>query len=150
MSAQYQSAEENKNVVRRFWEDVFGKGELNVADEILANDYKLTSADGSTMMLNGRESMKKLIDLMHDALTNMQVTIHDQIAEEDKVVTCWTVTGVYENEIMNMAPTGKRMVAQGISVSTVSDGIIEEISQSFERSFEPPTEVEFNLHRWFW
>jgi predicted ester cyclase len=101
-------------------------------------------------MLNGLESMKKLIELMHGALTNMQVRIHDQIEEGDKVVTCWSVAGVYDKEIMKMVPNNKRMVAQGISVTTISDGMIREISQSFERSFEPVGEVEFNIHRWLW
>ncbi len=144
------SNEENKSVVRRYWEDVFGKGELDVANEILASDCKVNSPDGSTIIMNGRESMKKFIELMHRALTNMQVTIHEQIAEEDKVVTCWTVTGVYENGILNMAPNGERLVAQGISVVTVSEGIIQEISQSFEPSFEPPTEDQALVHKFLW
>jgi predicted ester cyclase len=146
------SHEDNKDLVRRYWEDVFGKRELHVADEIVASDCKVKSANGSTMIMDGRESMKKFIDLMHGALTNMQVTIHDQIAEEDKVVTRWTVTGVmnYENKILNMAPIGQRMVAQGISVSRVSDGTIKEIAQTFERSLEPPSDVEFNIHHWLW
>jgi predicted ester cyclase len=140
----------NKDLARSYLEEVFGKGNSNKADQILASDCKLKSADGSTVMLNGLESMKKLIELMHGALTNMQVRIHDQIEEGDKVVTCWSVAGVYDKEIMKMVPNNKRMVAQGISVTTISDGMIREISQSFERSFEPVGEVEFNIHRWLW
>lgn len=140
----------NKDLARSYLEEVFGKDDSNKADQILASDCKLKRTDGSTVMLNGRESMKKVIKLMHGALTNMQVTIHDQIEEEDKVVTCWSVAGVYDKEIMKMPPNNKRMVAQGISIATISDGMIMEITQSFERSFEPVGEVEFNIHRWLW
>lgn len=140
----------NKDLARSYLEEVFGKDDSNKADQILASDCKLKSADGSTVMLDGRESMKKLIKLMHGALSNMQVEIHDQIEEEDKVVTCWRVAGVYDKEIMGMPPNNKRMVVQGIIVATISDGKITEITQSFERSFEPVGEVEFNIHRWLW
>lgn len=140
----------NKDLARIYLEEVFGKDDSNKADQILASDCKLKSADGSIVMLNGRESMKKLIKLMHGALSNMQVKIHDQIEEADKVVTCWRVAGVYDKAIMGMPPNYKRMVAQGMIVTTISDGKITEISQSFEPSFEPITEVEFNIHRWLW
>lgn len=144
------SNEENKSIVRRYWEDVFGKGKSDVANEILASDCKVNSADGSTTIINSRESMMKFIELMHGALTNMQVTIHEQIAEEDKIVTCWTITGVWEHEILSMAPNGERLVAQGISISTVSDGVMQEISQSFEPSFEAPTEEAAIIHKFLW
>jgi predicted ester cyclase len=154
MAAEYTPAEENKNVVRRFWEEVLGKRELNVADEILASNCKLNSDDDPAIKVGDRDGIKDFIELLHVACPDMQVTIQDQIAEADKVVTRWAMTGLNQGEILGMAPTGKQMVAQGISVSKISDGKIEEISESSRRSFEEPVRspaasFAFHWFRWF-
>jgi SnoaL-like polyketide cyclase len=74
------SYEDNKDLVRRFWEDAFGKGELDLVNEILASDCKLNSADDRTKTVDNPDGIKSVIHLLHEGFSDMQVTVKDQIA----------------------------------------------------------------------
>jgi predicted ester cyclase len=53
--------------------------------------------------------------------------VEDQIAEGDKVVTRYTVSGTHQGEFFGVAPTGKRITMSGIMVDRLEDGkMVEE------------------------
>jgi hypothetical protein len=88
------SAEENKAIARRHFEELWEKGDVSVADEIYAAD-----AVGHDPMNPGHadypESEKQAIIRDNTAFPNPQVTIEDQIAEGDKVVT-WYISANFD------------------------------------------------------
>ena len=115
------SAEENKAIVRRWFEEFWGKGNLDVADEILAADYI-----GHGNPPNRIENEKQLTTTLRTAFSEGQVTIEDQIVHEDKVVTRWTSRGVHTGEFMGIAPTGKQVLGMGILIQRLAGGKIVE------------------------
>ena len=57
---------------------------------------------------NGPEGMVHFLkNILRSAFSNITVTIHDQIAEADKVVTRKTITGIHSGEFMGAAATNK-------------------------------------------
>src|SRR6476620_9520970 len=83
-------SETNKTVSRRFFEEVFGKGNLNALDEIIAEDY-VNSGPGTLPELpTGPDGAKKLVTVYRNAFPDVHFTIDEQIAEGDTVVTRWT------------------------------------------------------------
>jgi predicted ester cyclase len=58
------------------------------------------------------------------------VTINDQIAEGDKVVTRWTATGTHKGALMGIAPTGKHTTVTGIAIERYQGGKVVEAWQS--------------------
>ena len=116
----------NKTVSRRFFEEVFGKGKLNVLDEIIAKDH-VNSGPGSLPGLpTGPEGAKQLITVYRNAFPDVRFTIDEQIAEGDKVVTRWTGHGTNNGELLGMPATGKSSTVSGISVDRLANGKIAE------------------------
>jgi predicted ester cyclase len=52
----------------------------------------------------------------------MHVTIHDQIAEGDKVTTRKTVTGIHVGTLMGVEATGRTITVDVIDIVRVADG----------------------------
>jgi steroid delta-isomerase-like uncharacterized protein len=124
------SPEENKAVVRRFLEEVFGGGDLELADELFAPDYVLhdPAVPGE---VRGPESMKQYMSMYRAAYPDTSFTVEDQIAEGDEVVTRWTGQGTHQGELMGIPPTGERVT--GIEFDRVSGGRIEEQWNNFDQ-----------------
>src|SRR5689334_14776069 len=109
-------SETNKTVSRRFFEEVFGKGKLNVLDEIIAEDY-VNSGPGTLPELpTGPDGAKKLVTVYRKAFPDVHFTIDDQIAEGDTVVTRWTADGTHQGELVGIPATGKTSTVSGVAV----------------------------------
>jgi serine phosphatase RsbU (regulator of sigma subunit)/predicted ester cyclase len=121
-------AEENKALVRRFVEEL-DKGNLDVIDKLLAPDF----VDRS--LLPGqepdRESFKRSVAEMQAPFSNTNLTIDDQVAEGDKVVTWYTASSTHDRgPLMGVPPTGRRTTFTGVYLHRVVGGkIVEEWSQ---------------------
>ena len=99
------SAEENKAVVRRVIDELINKGNLEVADEVMANDYVYHF---HLFEVNGPEGFKELIGTMRNAFPDLNINIDDLIAEGDTVAARFTMRGTFKGEMMGIAPTGKQ------------------------------------------
>ena len=101
------SVEENKAVLHRHVEELFNKGDLAVADEVISADYVYHSPLG--IEFKGPEGVKQMVAMGHDAFPDLHFTIDDMVAEGDKVAVRYTYTGTHKGEYMGIAPTGKKI-----------------------------------------
>jgi len=116
---------ENKAIVRRFFEEVVNKGNMAVADELIAQDYLEHGSPAGQPA--GIEGFKQFIALVATAFPDLQVTIEDMISEENKVVVRLTVHGTHTGKLMGaIPPTGKRAMWTGIDIIRVVGGKIAE------------------------
>ena len=107
------SAEENKALARRWFEDLFNAGNLEVADEIIAPDH--VNHDPTLPDIPpGPEGQKQVVNLYRSAFTNAHISIEEQLAEGDSVVTRGTGSGTHQGEFMGVAPTGNQVRLTGI------------------------------------
>jgi predicted SnoaL-like aldol condensation-catalyzing enzyme len=83
------SVEQNKAIARRFIEDVWNKGKIAAASELLAGDLVNHRADGS--VAKGRESFEKFISDFRAANPGLAFTVDDMVGEGDKVATRVTI-----------------------------------------------------------
>lgn len=116
------SAEKNKAIVRRLFEEVM-KGNLAVADELIAEEYAQHSVFG---IPNGREAFKQFFMAFAGAVPDAHFDVEDVIAEGDKVVIRLTVTGTQTGALQGIPPTGKKFSMKGIDIFRVVDGKIVE------------------------
>jgi predicted ester cyclase len=108
------SVEHNKALVRRLYEEGLNKGNLAVADEILAPDYiRHGLAPGAPL---GPESTKHVFSTMRAALPDLRITVEDMVGEGDKVVARVTGRGTHKGEYMGVAPTGKQVTVTFIGI----------------------------------
>ena len=127
------STEENKALVRRFYEEI-DKGNVDALDELLAADY-LNHAPPPFPVSPGREGVKEAFRLFWTATPGYH-TIEDQIAEGDKVVTRLTAYGTHEGDLPGAPRTGHRLEMTAIAIHRVADGrIVEHWSNKDELGF---------------
>lgn len=98
----------------------WNEGRLEVIDEIYAPTF-VNHFTGETP-----ESVKQKIVMVRAAFPDVQITIDDQVAEEDKVMSRWTARGTHQGEFMGTPATYKRMEQTGISIMRVQEGRIVE------------------------
>ena len=120
------STEENKALLRRLVEEVFSaQGDLDVADEIYAPNYvghnPLDPED-----VRGPEGAKEQARMYRSAFPDVRLSIEEQVAEGDKVVTRWIGSGTHQGEMMGIAPTGNQIRVDGITISRIQDGKVVE------------------------
>jgi steroid delta-isomerase-like uncharacterized protein len=114
-------SEQNKTMVRRLFDELWNKGNLPVADELIAPTY--THHDASTPDVGrGPESEKKRVTLYRTAFADMRLTIEDLIAEGETVVARWTCRGAHKGDLNGIAPTGKQIAISGVSVVRFTGG----------------------------
>jgi steroid delta-isomerase-like uncharacterized protein len=118
------SAEENKAIVRRFW-DVWEQGNIDLVDEVLASNY-VNHTPATPEQPTGPEGVKAVVSMFRSAMPDLRVVVEDMIAEGDKVAVRYTLEGTHEGELFGVPPTGQRLSIKSIAVERVSDGKIRE------------------------
>jgi steroid delta-isomerase-like uncharacterized protein len=119
------TAEENKALVRRSFEEVFNQGNLDAVEEIFASDYVLHDPT-SPEERRGTEGMRQYVSIYRTAFPDLQQTIEDQFAEGEKVATRLMGRGTHQGELLGIPPTGNRVEAPGIVINRISGGKIAE------------------------
>ncbi len=114
-------SEENKQKARRFLEEAFNEGNLGVVDEIVASDYVLHDP-AIPEEIRGPEGVKGFVQMYRSAYPDTDITVEDQVAEGDDVVTRWTARGTHQGELMGIPPSGNRVEVTGITVDRFSGG----------------------------
>ncbi len=124
------SAEQNKVLARRFMEEVFNKRNLGAVDELVSDDcidHTPFPEQGP-----GRDGIKQAMGMILSAFSDMQMTVEDQVAEGDKVVTRWTARGTHTGDFMGVPPTGRATVTTGIGIDRYQDGKVVESWNQFD------------------
>jgi steroid delta-isomerase-like uncharacterized protein len=114
-------SEKNKSIVRRSFEELFTHGDLDVADEVFASDY-VGHDPALPQEIRGPEQFKQFVMMYRNAFPDLELTVEDQVAEGDEVVTRFTARGTHRGELMGIPPTGKKVVVTGISIDRMKDG----------------------------
>lgn len=118
------STESMKAVSRRWYEELFNQGQLDVADEICAETYAnldLYGPPGGWPI--GPAGAKAVVVTYRTAFPDIAFTIEEQIAEGSRVVTRWTARGT-QNGLLpgGITPTGRPVTVTGISIERYENG----------------------------
>lgn len=120
------SNEANKTIVRRWYEEFWNAGKLEVADELLHPDYVFTPeyVAGAPSVAACKEGNA----IWHQILPDIHFTIEDMVAEGDTVVARWTAHGTHrgdwETQIGTLPASGKPTATSGTSSFSLRDGKI--------------------------
>lgn len=113
-------SEENKALIRRYYEEAWNKGNLAVLDEVVSPDY--VDHNLPPELPPNRAGLKQLMAMYQAAFPDTVMTIEDQIAEGDRVVTRWTARGTHKGDLMGVPATGKAVTVTGIDISRIAGG----------------------------
>jgi steroid delta-isomerase-like uncharacterized protein len=124
------STEQNKAIIRRYIGEIWSTGNLEAADEIIAEAFIFR---GPINELEGLEAFKKFVAGIHTAVPDIHFTLEDSVAEGNKVAFRWTMTGTHTSELMGIAPTGKRFDVAGATIARLSGGKMAEVWLYWDR-----------------
>jgi len=117
------SLEDNKAVIRRLFDEVSNARNLNVLDEIVAEDA--VEHDGFPGMPDtGPEAYRAVYGGSHAGFSDFHMELHDLIAEGDNVAVRATVRGTHDGEFIGIPPTGKAISVGVVEIFEVKDGKI--------------------------
>jgi steroid delta-isomerase-like uncharacterized protein len=113
------SAEQNKAIVRRWVEGGWNGGDLDLVDELYAQDYTLNDP---AMPVHGREGFKQYVTMYRSVFPDLRFTLEDLVAEGDKVAWRLTARGTHKGALMGIPPTDKQVAISAIVVSRFDNG----------------------------
>lgn len=117
-------SDENKLLVRRFYEEVVNTGKVDLIDRFLSHEY-CEVHDGKRYAI-GIEGAKAHTLGVRQTYPDLHVTIDRQIGEGEWVVSCITARGTHKGSWRGMKPTGKPVSFTGVNVDRVVNGRIVE------------------------
>ncbi|MGH9974362.1 MAG: ester cyclase [Nitrososphaeraceae archaeon] len=122
---------ENEALALRYHNEIFQKGKLEVADEILSTDFVIHNPVLPEVVRNGPEGTKKYASAVITAVPDRKLEHHDILSKGDKVMIRWTNSGTNTGPFFSNPPTDKRYVATGFDLFRISNGKIKELWQQY-------------------
>lgn len=112
---------QNKEIVYKVNKEFIEHGNLDTFNEIFAEDFvNHTAPPGSPKNRDG--VIYFFNHLLKPAFPDLQVEIHDMVAEEDKVTTRKSFHATHKGQFFGIAPTNKRVVMEVIDIIQLRDG----------------------------
>ena len=117
-------AESHKELIRRYYEALWNRWDLALADELIAESIVFRGSLGITVQ--GREGFKEYMRAVRAAFPDFHNRIEELIAENDRVAARLTYTGTHQGEVLGIAPTGRQVSYAGVALFRVVDNRIVE------------------------
>jgi steroid delta-isomerase-like uncharacterized protein len=118
------SIEENKARDRRLVEEALNRGNLAVADELIAPDFVDHAAPPG--MQHGPDGFKAAVAAFRSAFPDLHVTVEEQLAAGDRVARRMTMRGTHRGDLFGIPPTGQPMAIAGIHLVRLAGGTLVE------------------------
>lgn len=124
-------SEENKELLRRWFEEVWHKGRTEAIDEMFAGDGLAHGlAEGESM--RGPQAFKDFHASFRGAFPDVRVVIEDMVAEDDRVAARCTVTGKHTGDSLGFAATNAPVEFTGMTIVRIRNGQIVEAWNNFD------------------
>jgi steroid delta-isomerase-like uncharacterized protein len=119
---------QNRVLVRDYYRAVYDRRELGRLDAFLAPDF-VSAGPGGRM---DREAHATALAASLAAMPDLLLTVEEQIAEGDAVVTRWSATGTQLGALFGIPPTGRQVTATAVHIHHVRDGRIVDQWEQFD------------------
>jgi len=125
--------EENKALIRRWFEEVWNKGRADAIEEMLAEDAVVHGlSDDVAKPLRGPTGFLPFHTQFREAFPNVEVICEDTIAEGDKVAVRCSVRGKHVGDSLGFKATQATAEFDGIAIVRVKDGKLVEAWNNFD------------------
>lgn len=118
------SSAEAKAIVRRNTEEVQGKGDFVLFDQLFADDF--VDHTPQPNMVPDKEGVRGLYRGLREAFPDFHAVIHWQAAEGDLVTTFKTYHGTHTGTFLGIPPTGRKIQFETVDAMRVRNGKISE------------------------
>ena len=112
-----------EDIIRKFIDEAFNKGNLSVLEEVIHPDYRYRSPDSE---LTGISELRTFIQGFREGFPDLCLSIDDLIVTEDRACTSFKLTGTHKGEFMGIPPSGSSVDVNGIVISRFKEDKIAE------------------------
>ena len=116
------SIEANKELARRFFQEVWNDGDEAAIDRYIAADARGNDPDFGA----GREAFRQQWREWRAGFPDVHFEVIDVIAEGNKALTRWVLTGTHTGAFNGIPATGRSIRVEGMSLDIIEDGMIVE------------------------
>jgi len=125
--------EENKQLVCRWFDEVWNKGRADAIEEMFdENGIAHGLSDDPANPIKGPKNYRPFHSMFRQAFTTMQIVIEDMVAEGDKVTARCSVRGKHEGDGLGIAATQLPVEFSGITIVRIANGKIVEAWNNFD------------------
>jgi steroid delta-isomerase-like uncharacterized protein len=112
----------NKDLARRFLEELVNEAAVEKLAEFLAPDYVAHDA-----CVTGLDAARQHLLTMHHFYPDLRVQVEGQVAEGDMVVTWWLLRGTHLGQFCEVPATGKPITLRGVNIQRIrNDRIVDQ------------------------
>ncbi len=112
-------------LARRYFEEVWNQGRLEVLDELLSPAY-INHTPSAGHPPPGPDGLKPIVAAIRRAFPDLHFVIDDVIVATDAVVIRTTMTGTHDGDLFGIPPTHRKVRVMQIQIERVRDGRIAE------------------------
>jgi steroid delta-isomerase-like uncharacterized protein len=105
--------EDNKALVRRYFEEIMNGGNPGAINELIAPNCVFTIPT-LPKPFYGPDGYRDLVNLLRTAFPDLLFKVVDEVAEGDTVVDRWSATGTSVASFSGYPPTGRKFEIEGI------------------------------------
>jgi predicted ester cyclase len=116
-------SEQNKRLVRRALQEIYAKGNFELANELVHPDF-VDHEPAHPEQPTGPESVKQTARRLRRAFGGLRFAVEDEIAEGDKVVQLVTMSGRHTGPLMGREPTGREFAVRHTYIWRIADNKI--------------------------
>jgi steroid delta-isomerase-like uncharacterized protein len=117
-------SEENKNLVRRWFEEVWNQGRLSAIDELFDRSAKAYGWPEPDQAISSPEEFAEACKRYREAFPDIHMTVDDLVAEGDKVAVRWTATMTHLGDGLEFPASSKKARLSGSSFLICGNGRI--------------------------
>jgi steroid delta-isomerase-like uncharacterized protein len=121
---------ETKTLIRRWFDEVWNRGNPAAIDEMLASNAVV---HGLTFDLHGPAAFKEFQRAYRTAFPDIRLQVDEVVAEGDLVVARWSGSGTHRGDILGFAGTGKTVEFTGMAMGRIQGGKIVEGWNNFDQ-----------------
>ena len=126
-------SEENKALIRRWFEEVWNKGRADAIDEMFdENGLAHGLSDDPSKPITGPREFRPFHTVFREAFPNMIIAVEDTVAEGDKVAARCSVRAKHEGDFLEGAATQSPVEFTGITIVRIENGKIVEAWNNFD------------------
>ena len=139
------SADEIREVGRRFVEEVINKQNLAAADELVAENF--VELDPLPGQAQGREGLRQILAMFFAAFPDLHWTVEEDAAEGEKLWSRFTWRGTHRGDFLGVPATGNQVEVNGVVIDRIVEGkmvdsriLMNELSLMQQLGVIPPPE----------
>jgi steroid delta-isomerase-like uncharacterized protein len=116
-------------LARRVFTEIYGDGNLNLVDQLYADDFVDDSPGGG----QGRDLVKKAVSEFHKAFPDLRIEIEEAFSAEDKVVLRYAARGTQTGAYYGIPPSRKSVSIRGITIFQIANERIKTEWTEYDR-----------------